>query len=1528
MAKEFKIGEQTLKVSDELEHYNALRYEFVVSANEACKTFERCYQSENRDLDDVRNNVEAQIDYSMRETIYKDLRLLLEEGIYDVDKYIFIDDYCQPKGYLPIIDACHDVIAKCNAIDVQVQQKKAERAYNKEMRGRVFGGGFGFEGALSGMAMAGAMNMATGIAYSGFNAIANWVTRRVANSEKRSLFNNPETLATLTSNLYESALNTHFAYIDVVEERTEKQIPKYDPADRRRALAMHNNIAMLLPEEPMEEKIAVAMLMLNPYEKEFYRNLILNYGDQKLEVQAAADFFHVDIGNVKSDLIWNYVNTFSFNKIETIDGMLDAVGNRAEYYGIFEKEKKAVLDETYRRYCEWILDKWWKKDLGIYLKWQEKEKEYVDLCNREAAAVKGEVKELFDQYFGKEDKYFYVGEELPTNIYFTISNNTEKKSQAIALCLDGIYYGEMRKIEYRYVQNITVQNDTVIVNDAIRIPLLQKVNQENLQAFLNEAVATIKKHSMQPICDLLELGEIETEKSLLAGKRVEEILTEKTECSNRIWRNVTLVHMSNLVHINELNNIKVKLNVYRRDNREIAPVFWLKNESAYVVFEAEGISFTANGQFIPYSEIEKPCQILEDTITLSYKNEENILFREECDEWQMLCDFINGVIAEFAHGGNCVLSDSVHDSQGSIIMEPFMRWKNSYLLKRYGEDTRRQFDYFLSIDCNSQSFTSFIDLFSKKNGLPENEVFLAMVRGAYYSYDVLLFSTQAVYILKEKAKEPFIRIPLSECREILVEYVDVKNTMKLFTTSGEMHSVFCITDNDYVANRPVIANDILQKLLEYVKSQDISKPTEYELMTAGDNLSYRYIGYALNHSEAAKNLAFVAWKDSMKDVTKWADKGMGEFLSCSRYEKILFFYNQRKLKASNVKLALTEKYLYVGGQHFFKVPVDRIMEVRQSYEGAKKEFQVATKQGVYTTAFEKENLPVRVSDLLSDVIFMLQQKKQEVLAITDMQEMEEERKKARRVKPGEYEEEHRDFVQKITEYCASKAEEGLFGEEGPTLILNDESEEFKQAYEEAVASSDEKPDPIEVPLFIIQNGHMLSSNKSKFMAKRGKVLFATNEFWYNLGTGFGKKNARLPISDICSVRIDEGKKTKKAKILAETEDGKQGYQMPQGLDEFIEIYCDFYQVLIEELKNVIVDEKISKEELEREKEETKKLCGDIGAMSKEEVIECQNKLLDYSFAGSEEVERQLETRMKELIEDELKSQLSEEISIDNLLNLQKELLTSDEKRRYKRAVQLLVEDRIIEKATQLVQPKVKQLNELIQEAEAETREFGVMNSKFRGAVTETVLKLKKADIEITDIPLVTCMSGKNMRFEGYVLFEKFLLTYYRGHFMKIPYEQIEKIIMIQKMSNVNIAAVVNGKNVVISGLHKRENRKYAILLSRMVTYLKTGELIDENQIQIDLVTMEEQIDSAMSKVNDVVSDTVNEKFGDQVETAKKVTGNIGNVFGKATKKAKEAGSAVAAKGSSLSELGTKECPDCGNKVKITSKFCGKCGHRF
>lgn len=121
-----------------------------------------------------------------RDVVYEQYRIIAKNMISllaanDIFGYSE-SDILRLHGTFAVEQALKNMSASADSIDRQRDKEEAYRDYRKKARGRFVGGGFGLEGAIKGMAMAGAANLATGLLHSVANAFGN-----VGSAIKRSL---------------------------------------------------------------------------------------------------------------------------------------------------------------------------------------------------------------------------------------------------------------------------------------------------------------------------------------------------------------------------------------------------------------------------------------------------------------------------------------------------------------------------------------------------------------------------------------------------------------------------------------------------------------------------------------------------------------------------------------------------------------------------------------------------------------------------------------------------------------------------------------------------------------------------------------------------------------------------------------------------------------------------------------------------------------------------------------------------------------------------------------------------------------------------------------------------------------------------------------------------------------------------------------------------------------------------------------------------------------------------------------------
>lgn len=251
----------------------------------------------------------------------KILRLLAERGIYTYDYKTLLTE---SNFGVSAIDVWSNAYSQIFSIYIKIKEKaQAQRDYramNKATRMRVVGGGFGISGALQGMIEAGAMNMATGAAYSIYNYFGNSNTDKEEAKSLAELYADERILNTLT------LVITSAVQILKLELCKKLDISIIAPSDvKQAAVIMKNILSGTIPKEQLEQA-TTQVLQLDPYNKDAYIHYLLIHSDPENKLQNIADFW--GIGNflkqlkrglVRDTFNYKFINPYTLKKTDDLD---------------------------------------------------------------------------------------------------------------------------------------------------------------------------------------------------------------------------------------------------------------------------------------------------------------------------------------------------------------------------------------------------------------------------------------------------------------------------------------------------------------------------------------------------------------------------------------------------------------------------------------------------------------------------------------------------------------------------------------------------------------------------------------------------------------------------------------------------------------------------------------------------------------------------------------------------------------------------------------------------------------------------------------------------------------------------------------------------------------------------------------------------------------------------------------------------------------------------------------------------------
>lgn len=283
---------------------------------------------------------------SIEPLINKGIDILNAQGVYSLDENSFYDKYVNKScSTVHSFEVLYAMKKEIENVDLRQEEEEMYRQARKAGRGRIVGGGFGVGGAIKGMAQAGMVNAASGIAHSAINVIGNIGSGIVASSDKAAIFKKyREPLKTAIiqdlndiRNAIRTALQTEAGVICKYVTVSE-----YD-----KAKAIWNNYRLgRIPAERKKEQIIDA-LTLNPYNIKIYQSIWEDYGDENGELRKMASYFNVPLEQQIAETAEQYGNDLFTKNCKLYE---DAFDKKAVAIQL-EKQIKATLDDLVQ-YCK------------------------------------------------------------------------------------------------------------------------------------------------------------------------------------------------------------------------------------------------------------------------------------------------------------------------------------------------------------------------------------------------------------------------------------------------------------------------------------------------------------------------------------------------------------------------------------------------------------------------------------------------------------------------------------------------------------------------------------------------------------------------------------------------------------------------------------------------------------------------------------------------------------------------------------------------------------------------------------------------------------------------------------------------------------------------------------------------------------------------------------------------------------------------------------------------------------------------
>ncbi len=341
----YDISGNMVTISNDMENERYLLSttdEYIESVNE---TFDEWYAAQGscygivEETDNLYNG-------SIEPLINKGIDILNAQGVYSLDEDSFYDKYVK-KFHLTehVFEVVRSMQKAVEAVNIRQEEEEMYRQARKAGRGRVVGGGFGLGGAIKGMAQAGMMNAASGIAHSAFNAVGNVGSGIAASSDKAAIYKKyKEPLKTaLMQDLYDirNAIRTAL-------QKEAGIVCKYvTDSEYDKAKAIWNNYRLgRIPAEKKKEQIIEA-LTLNPYSIEIYDSIWEDYGDENGELRKMATYFGIPLEQQIAEIAEQYGDDLFTKNCSLYEESFDKKTVAVQ----IENQIKATLDELVQ-YCK------------------------------------------------------------------------------------------------------------------------------------------------------------------------------------------------------------------------------------------------------------------------------------------------------------------------------------------------------------------------------------------------------------------------------------------------------------------------------------------------------------------------------------------------------------------------------------------------------------------------------------------------------------------------------------------------------------------------------------------------------------------------------------------------------------------------------------------------------------------------------------------------------------------------------------------------------------------------------------------------------------------------------------------------------------------------------------------------------------------------------------------------------------------------------------------------------------------------
>lgn len=271
---------------------------------------------------------------------------VIDAGFYDLSTEVFLEEYvARITRQLETISVCDAIVEKFVEIEHEKEEVKRYRELRKAARGRMIGGGFGLEGAVVGMAMAGTANVISGLGHSAVNAIGNIGTDAAAQREGRKIYESAQTKQRLREALENDLFIIFKGYLYLLEDKLGLHFRVRSVADQARVDTVVSNISQRKLSRDEAVDIIEELFQTDPYNDGLYCYILQRFGDSQLELQQIAEAFSMDkkLDDYKQAMLKKIVDDMPTETIEDCEKVIESLSGAIQRNGVSEDIGKEYL---------------------------------------------------------------------------------------------------------------------------------------------------------------------------------------------------------------------------------------------------------------------------------------------------------------------------------------------------------------------------------------------------------------------------------------------------------------------------------------------------------------------------------------------------------------------------------------------------------------------------------------------------------------------------------------------------------------------------------------------------------------------------------------------------------------------------------------------------------------------------------------------------------------------------------------------------------------------------------------------------------------------------------------------------------------------------------------------------------------------------------------------------------------------------------------------------------------------------------